>query len=251
MQFNTTQFYPNKLGNFHGCKLFVQRDEGAGSGVIDIILDVVKLVNATYASSKKNLAGDLIATLTSRYDNSLTSFPFVTDTMIFIVPQGELFTPVEKMFKPFAFEVWIAILITLNIGLVSIWLISLFPVVVRNFVFGRFINTPSLNLLSIFLNGGQHKVPTRNFSRFLLTNFVIWCLIIRTCYQSELFKHLQSDERKPPVSTFAQIAEKNFTVLMSGVESFHENLEAQFYNPVNSSDAYLINAIAEEKGSFL
>jgi hypothetical protein len=247
MQWNNTQFYPEKFRNFHGCYLFVRYSKEQVLDVIDIVQTFVKLVNATEVADllTDNSFIDLNALLAPQLDDSLTSFTFYVDTEVFIIPQGTLYTPLEKMFKPFSFEVWVAILITLTIGFVSIWLISRCPLFVKNFVFSRFINTPSLNLISIFFNGGQHKVPTRNFSRFLLTLFIVWCLIIRTCYQSELFKHLQDDERKPPIATFAEIFEKNFTVLAP----FYENNEQATGLDYNTNETHTIRLYAAEIGA--
>jgi hypothetical protein len=222
MQWNNTQFYLDKFKNFYGCPLYVKLYKNEAEAIPDIITTLIIHVNATGYEAANKI--DFHATTVTRDSikpdhGSVISFPFITTSYVFIVPPGELYTPLEKMFKPFSFEVWIAILITLTIGFVSIWLISLCPLYVRHFVFSRLINTPSLNLISIFFNGGQHQVPTRNFSRFLLTLFIVWCLIIRTCYQSELFKHLQADDRKPPIATFNEIAERNFSVLVTGTKT--------------------------------
>jgi hypothetical protein len=45
--------------------------------------------------------------------------------------------------------------------------------------------------------------------------FVIWSLIIRTCYQSTLYKNLQQDMRKPVIKTFEKLNEKNFTIFLN------------------------------------
>lgn len=39
---------------------------------------------------------------------------------------------------------------------------------------------------------------------------------MRACYQSELFKYLQSDKRKPEVKTIVEMIERNFTFYDSG-----------------------------------
>ena len=133
---------------------------------------------------------------------------------VFFIPPGELYTPLEKLFLPFDFEVWIAILVTFLIALGTIQIINRASETVRNFVYGRNINTPTLNVAEIFLCGGQVKVPGRNFARFILMLFIIWSLIIRTCYQSMLFEFLQSDARKPGVKTMKEIYESNLTLII-------------------------------------
>jgi hypothetical protein len=105
---------------------------------------------------------------------------------------------------------WICIGVTLVGSLLVIQVINLMSVQVQKFVFGRDIRTPSLNVASVFLVGGQNRLPGRNFARFLLMMFIIWSLIIRTCYQSMLYKNLQQDMRRPRIQTFAELNEKNF-----------------------------------------
>jgi len=58
---------------------------------------------------------------------------------------------------------------------------------------------PALNVLSVFFGLGQMILPGRNFARFLLMLFIIWSLIVTTGYQSVMFEHLQTDNRKPPI----------------------------------------------------
>jgi hypothetical protein len=82
---------------------------------------------------------------------------------------------------------------------------------VQRFVFGRNVRSPAMNLVSTFLIGNQSRMPSRNFSRFILTNYIFWCLIIRTAFQSMLFNDLQKDLRKPIPKTVAEIIYQGLT----------------------------------------
>jgi hypothetical protein len=55
----------------------------------------------------------------------------------------------------------------------------------------------------------------------LLIMFVIWTLIIRTCYQSFLYANLQEDMRRPRVKNIDELNEQNFTLL------YEHNLDDQ------------------------
>ena len=149
--------------------------------------------------------------------------------LLFFVPPGDSYTQFEKLFLPFEYEVWLAIIGTLIIGLVTIQIINRLSKEVRNFVYGRNISTPNINLASIFLNGGQFKIPGRNFSRFLLMLFIIWCLIIRTCYQSMLFEFLQADKRKSPVKSLDEALDKNLTLFAEVSCPNTTNSESEYY----------------------
>lgn len=141
----------------------------------------------------------------------MKSVPHNIERVVFAVPPGELYTPLEKFFFMFDQEVWIAIGVTLAMGLSIIQTINLLSSDVQNFVYGSNIKTPTLNMISIFLNGGQLRVPGRNFARFIFVLFIIWSLIIRTCFQSELFKCLQADFRKNSVGSFEELVSNGFT----------------------------------------
>lgn len=122
--------------------------------------------------------------------------PFFQTQLFWALPDGKPYTEFQKMWMMFEIDLWIAIAVFILLWFASIQLINLMPKTVQKFVYGSNVCTPKLNMLSLFLNGLQHKVPGRNFARFVLTLLIIWCLIIRTCYQSMLFTFLQSDLRE-------------------------------------------------------
>lgn len=110
-----------------------------------------------------------------------------------MVPPGESYTSFEKVFLPFKDEVWIWIIITFAAVFITIFVLYLTPKYVQNFVFGRNVTTPSLNVWIAFCGLGQ---TTRNFAGFLLMSFILFSLIIRTAYQGKSFEFLQKDTRK-------------------------------------------------------
>jgi hypothetical protein len=133
--------------------------------------------------------------------------------LTFTVPAGEPYSQLEKMFLMFDKATWICIGVTLSAGLLFVKIINHMSIMVQNFVFGRYMKTPTLNVASIFLSGSQFRTPGRNFSRFIFMMFVMWSLIIRTCYQSELYKNLQGDMRRPKIISIDELNKKNFTFL--------------------------------------
>lgn len=124
------------------------------------------------------------------------------------------------MFAAFDDETWMWICITFAIAIVVILIISLTSNKVKDFVFGLGIRTPLLNLIDIFLNGGQNRVPGRTLARYLLTLFVSWSLIFRTCYQSKTFENLNSDMRHGRVRSIEELKEQNFTLVYYENEDF-------------------------------
>lgn len=223
MRWENSIFYPEKYRNFHGCNLTIAKSFylGKGGASLNAIAVFGEILN--FKSRIKNFIDiedsfdstevDLIADTIINPDTSrvVIGQPYEIMQHMFFIPPGVPYTAFEKMLLPFEFDVWVAILATLLLALGVILLTQLLSTSVKNFVFGLNIRTPTLNLFNILLTGGQAKVPGRNFARFLFMLFIIWCIIIRTCYQSEMFKYLQADARKPEVKSLVELIEKNFT----------------------------------------
>lgn len=247
MEWESSVFYPQKYKNLHGCELLV------GTGRLNTlkthIFETMKTLSEqlNFEMNIKEIEimpdqtritcreCDLLLKI-SKYNgdkNYITSVSIMSEKISFIVPPGQLYTPLEKMFLMFDEDLWIAIGGTLMIALVVIQVINRTKPTVKEFVFGRLIQTPTLNLISIFLNGGQSRSPKRNMARFLVVMFVIWSLIIRTCYQSELFKYLQNDIRKPSIKTADEIVLSNYTFLctnpLSGARDFLESIGKKYF----------------------
>ena len=108
-----------------------------------------------------------------------------------VVPPGDFLTPFDKLFHPFSPGIWYA-LITMYIVVFTV--IGIFDTYFKdsyNFLVGKDIKNPFMSMLIVCLGYTQHKLPGRNFSRFTLMNFMIFWLVVRTCYQGVLFNLLQ------------------------------------------------------------
>lgn len=76
-----------------------------------------------------------------------------------LMPLGELYTPLEKMILPFDETTWICFIFTMSFGVTLITILR-------------------------FAGGSTRVLPGRNFARFILMLFILFCLIMRTAYQS-------------------------------------------------------------------
>lgn len=146
----------------------------------------------------------------------------VMTSEVFIVPPSGLYSPFEKLIMPFDLETWIWVLIFFTIGFLTIFLIYRCPRKIQEFVFGFNISTPSLNLTGTFFGIGQIALPGRNFSRYILMMFILFCLIIRTAYQGKMFEILQKDLRKPEIQTIDELIQKNITILLTKGDDYKE-----------------------------
>lgn len=222
MKWESSTFYPNKYKNLHNCRLNVvwpvmikrrrtiylesiteslEKQINFSSNMIEVPMADLRREKYDLTEISANFDGD---------DDYITSVVLDTSIYSFVVPPGEPYSTLEKMFLMFHFEVWVAIILTLLTAMVVIKVVNFMSIEVQDYIYGYRVTTPMMNLISVFLNGGQFKTPDRSVARFLLMLFIIWTLIIRTCYQSVLFQYLQADMRKPAVKLVRELVEKDF-----------------------------------------
>jgi hypothetical protein len=142
------------------------------------------------------------------------SFGYYLETLIFAIPRGEPYSSFHKLLRPFDNSVWISILITISITFLVIIFISFQSRLVRHFVFGMGIRYPSLNVMMGIFGISQHKLPSRNFARFLLMTFLMFCLVIRSLYQGSLYQFLQLSDNQPEAASIEDMAERDYTFYM-------------------------------------
>ena len=141
------------------------------------------------------------------------------DQLVLLVPPGFKLTAFEKLIYPFAPAVWFMVLAVFFIGFVVIKITSQRSAKVRNFVFGKRVQQPNLNLLIPFVGGMQKILPRRNFARFLLMNFLLYSLVMRTLYQASFYQLLQSNEGHKPVESLDEIIKNDFKIYVTTVNS--------------------------------
>lgn len=143
----------------------------------------------------------------------LESFKF--DYRGFLIPPGHPYTQLEKMFLMFDPDVWMWLGISLGLGLLAIQLLNFCSKRVQEVFYGEGVQTPTLNYFAVICGIGQIVLPHKDFARFILMLFIIFCLIFRTCHQSMLFSLLQADIRGPEVRTLDEAIDHGFTFHMN------------------------------------
>lgn len=73
--------------------------------------------------------------------------PFTTREVFILISRDSLYTQFEKLFLPFEIEVWIWLIATMSIGVLTILVVKLAPLTFQKFVFGTHVNTPLLNFM--------------------------------------------------------------------------------------------------------
>lgn len=144
--------------------------------------------------------------------DSYNTQPYIFEKLNFLVPSGEPYTSFEKMFLPFDHETWIWLSITFAVTFATISAVSYFPKPIRDYVFGTNVTTPALNVWIAFAGLGQIVLPRRNFARFLLIQFILFSLIIRTAFQGKSFEFLTQVMRRRGIQSLSELIERNFSI---------------------------------------
>jgi len=251
-RWQSEKFLTQPKRNFHGCEMRVtvfkvidfvnilhdyhEHDDGSLE-VKGLYVDIIKAT-----AEKFNFSIYFMLTWPTKYKQKYKAFveddvilyerntqPYSSNAFlyfinyIFLIPPGELYSDTEKLFMPLELEVWIASIITIFVALLTVQIINRLSRTVQNFVYGRNVTTPTLNIMIAFVGGGQMILPRRNFARFLLILFIFFSLIIRTCHQSKLFTYLQGDFVKSEITSIEELRERQFL--------FYD--ESQFFNYKN------------------
>lgn len=254
-KWQNVNFVINKFENFHGCKLmfgvskdaarvtesvkYTEMHESMISGLarhLNFSVEFNPLIfNQTgypsYANSNSSV--DMLLSLRCfssidmiRLGPSVISKPYVFKPTKFAIPPGENYSQYEKLLKPFDWIVWCLIFLVFATAFVSAYLLASSRRETRNLYFGETSASPSLNIVMIFFGLSQLSLPLRNFPRFLIMIFILYCLIIRTAWQGKMFEFMTKNITKPEIQSFDELVTKNYTCYMlRGFHMFLRNMD--------------------------
>lgn len=120
----------------------------------------------------------------------MSTLPYMTRRDFIAVPPGESFNCYEKLLLPFDTATWALIVLVFFVAFGTTFIVAFMKNPVKFFVFGKNVTMPATNILRIFFGISQVSMPGRNFSRFLAMLFILYCLIIRTAWQSKMFEFM-------------------------------------------------------------
>lgn len=128
--------------------------------------------------------------------------------IVLVIPQPKSISPFQKLVMPLDIITWCLIA---SMFLITI-LISLSRKKCSNFyrrIVGKNINYPVLNMTIAITGGSQIKLPQENISRFVLANFLIFCVVIKGIYQGKLFDIMQKDLHEKEIETIDDLIKEN------------------------------------------
>ena len=174
-------------------------------------------------NGKANLTIGLFGTNTYRgYDTLTNTIAYFMVKVVFGVPRGRQVSNLEKLFLPFRYLIWSSIVFCFGSGFLLVLGLQLFRYhnerrgrEVRRFVVGRRNPHPLLTMLNVWLGNSVHKLPGRNFPRFLLMMWVLLAFVLRSAYQGALFDILRLKKSIAPVDTLEKMVEAKYQIYVS------------------------------------
>src|SRR5690349_22994219 len=121
---------------------------------------------------------------------------------------------------PFDFFTWALIASTFLASFLAILILYFVKRSIRDFVIGSNVMAPSLNVVQIFFGISQVVVPRTNFARYLTMLFILFCLIIRTAWQSKIYEFMQKDVAKPEPETVEEMINQGYWIFMENNFTF-------------------------------
>lgn len=269
MRWQTMTFFPKKFTDLHKCSIkcgmfklspaiiIDQKSDGSfhlHGFDVDIFKELLQSINGAvnftvYPVSTGSIfpngtvTGLLGRTSRGEVDASLRSWSLqldrrkllsetvshFSDTFIMIMPQPLPLNPLLKFVRPMKLEVWLAIAVLVLIASVVIMLTRLIPPEYYRQLIGRKLRDEYLNILIGFIGSSQNTLPEKNFARFLLMQFLIFCLIVRSLYLGMLFDMLKTDIRSREFTSIHDFYEAGFNFYM--YETLAERLD---YKEINA-----------------
>lgn len=248
MKWKTENFYPEKFENLNLCSLKVAAlSRSFPSVIVKNLTNGTKIFKGVEVDIMKEIANDLNLTTIFEAFNEVGAFfengsssvgilpavyrkevdvsigtmslqhertqilsetkSFLSVPTVIVIPKGDFVSPFEKLFRPFTLIVW---LLLLTAVLISFAVILALKTSKRayNFVIGKAVKNPFMNIFGTFCGLSQNKLPGNNFARFLLMKFLLFCLVFRCLYQGKLFNMLQIEIREKEVETIDEILDR-------------------------------------------
>lgn len=149
------------------------------------------------------------------YYDATTSY--ISERLMFIIPYGREMTSVEKLMHPLTVTSWLVLIGFIICGFFVIFVTKSQSRKVQDFIIGEKVNYPYLNLAVALFGQTQQPLPKKNFARFLLMNFLLLSLVIRTAYQGKMFQIMKMNLKHSEVDSMDDIIDKGYDVLLPDI----------------------------------
>lgn len=170
------------------------------------------LISGIFKAAFTKACDIILGSLSLQYDRTLVlteSISFLSVPVVFVIPPAEDLSAFKKLAKPFSALVWGLLLTTFAIGFVFIVFLKTISLKAYTFIVGKNVKYPILNMMIALVGNSQQKLPKLNFARFLLANFLLFCLVTRSAYQGRLYNILQMNLHEKEMTTIRDMIESS------------------------------------------
>lgn len=138
--------------------------------------------------------------------------------IILVYYGGRKLSGFDRLIMPLSAEVWLVFGGSLLLMIVFVYLLKfLQQKVMIRFIFGNNNRMPCTNALAVIFGVAiDANVATRNFSRYYLACFLLYVLIIRTLYSSELFNILKNKAIFSNIRNFEELQQQRYRIYTRG-----------------------------------
>nr|NP_001345693.1 ionotropic receptor 7e precursor [Aedes aegypti] len=151
-----------------------------------------------------------------RYELLKAGTSHYTAKLVFAIPAGRLYTPLEKLLRPFESKMWIAIGLCISLAVVAVICIENSDL--KHYFLDKDGDHPIINLINIVFGNSILTSTEKCSARVVLFSWIYYCFVVRSVYQSLLFQYLQQEQRWPQVETIDDIEKEKLTYYMSEVD---------------------------------
>ncbi|XP_055842731.1 glutamate receptor ionotropic, delta-2-like [Episyrphus balteatus] len=147
-----------------------------------------------------------------RADIMTAALPYYQNWQIFgVLKYTRPYTAIEILIFPFTTSTWLS-LITFVVVLMSLGLLAMSYCKIVERLFLEF---SGIQLVESFFGVSISHLPHGNFLRYLLIMWAIFAFVIRSAYQSLLFKLLQSKLYQKPPETLQELVTQGYTLVLT------------------------------------
>lgn len=254
MKWTTDIFFPDKLNNLHNCPIRIGTYRNLVGTMVDVFNNGTRIYhgieddllnefvqslkfsvhikvypvdsgvffkNKTATGLMKrafegtvNMIYGYLSLQSSRTEFLSATNPIFNDKIILVIPPALLIGSIRKLLLPLHVFTWIGLLAMITVACVIATVIKCLPRSVHDFVIGKNIRNECLGIFYVLTGGSQKKLPFRNFARFMLMLFVIFCLVMRVAYTGSLYNQMKNEITTKEVNNIDELDGMDFTFYM-------------------------------------
>ncbi|XP_021708998.1 uncharacterized protein LOC110679197 isoform X2 [Aedes aegypti] len=140
------------------------------------------------------------------------------DQLIFAVPPGIPYTPLEMLIMPVTTSCWILIIVACVVASM------LFSIVIDEHLYRINFEKQKISFIDVWfilLGGAMTNIPEKVFRRYVLIGWLMVTLVFRSAYQAILFDHLKSGVVFKPILSLEDMFESGLKFHMFNVSQRH------------------------------